>query len=131
MTKEQQIVKQAQLRELMLKDCQYRNKSGCGHECPTCKLFESRTRAKIKEDYHVGGGLSGEGVIHSPGKFEGEMLYVPYFWEKAMEGFADRDDGKVYQFDIQPVERKMFPELGTKRRTVKLIEREDGFVCEL
>ena len=59
------------------------------------------------------------------------MVYVPYFWQKAMEGCADRDDGKVYGFDITKEDRAMFPELETRFRTVKLYQREDGFVCEL
>lgn len=71
------------------------------------------------------------GRILSPGKFEGEMLYVPYFWEAYCNGMADRDDGTVLGFDITPEDRAMFPELGKRRRTVKLIERSDGFVMEI
>lgn len=83
-------------------------------------------RLQILKDYRV----SARGCISSPGKFEGEMLYVPYFWNLGLEGGADRDDGKVFGFDISPEEKFAFPEL-RGRRTVKLYERDDGFVCEI
>lgn len=70
------------------------------------------------------------GIISSPGKFEGERRYVPYFWNLGLEGSADRDDGKVFGFDITPEEKFIFHEL-RNRRTVKLYERDDGFVCEI
>lgn len=71
------------------------------------------------------------GIILSPGKFEGEMLYVPFFWNAFLEGFADRDNGKVIGFDITADDRAMFPELSKRKRTIRLIEREDGFVVEV
>ena len=86
------------------------------------------TRDEILEEFDVSDAT---GIIRNPGKFEGEMLYVPYFWDKALQGAADRDDGKVFGFDISLEEKAMFPELGKRRRTVKLYQREDGFVCEL
>jgi hypothetical protein len=33
------------------------------------------------------------GLIKSPGKFEGEMLYVPALWASCMEGAYDEDEG--------------------------------------
>lgn len=128
MNKEQKIVKEAQLRELMLSECSNCN-TNCkaGRDCVTCREFLSKKRVEILKDYKVGE----RGIIRSPGKFEGERLYVPYFWERYVEGFADRDDGKYLGFDITPEERRMFPELGTRKRTVKLYQEESGFVCEL
>jgi len=35
------------------------------------------------------------GLIRSPGKFQGEPLYVPFFHGQACEGFADRSFGDV------------------------------------
>lgn len=70
-----------------------------------------------------------EAVSH-PGKFEGEAVYVPYYWDIYLDGGADRDDGDVLGFDVSPDERVMFPEL-KGRRTVKLIESNDGFVIEV
>lgn len=36
------------------------------------------TRKEIAETYKV----DERGVIRSPGKFEGEPIYVPYFWDE-------------------------------------------------
>ena len=84
------------------------------------------SRREIANQYKV----NKHGIICSPGKFEGEMLYVPYFWDMGLSGMADRDDGKVWGFDLTRDDHAEFPELGRKR-TVKLYERDDGFVCEL
>ena len=69
-------------------------------------------------------------AVSRPGKFEGESRYVPYFWEQYMNGCADRDNGTVLGFDITAEDREIFPEL-KGRRTVNLIETDQGFVCEV
>lgn len=68
--------------------------------------------------------------VTRPGKFEGEAPYVPYFWEAFLNGFADRDDGKVLGFDVRAEDKAIFPEL-KHRRTVKLYETDQGFVVEV
>lgn len=83
------------------------------------------TRSEILKQYTVDEG----GRIKSPGKFEGEMLYVPFFWEAFLDGGADSDEGGVLGFDVTADDKKEFPEL-KGRKTVKLLEREDGFVVE-
>jgi hypothetical protein len=70
------------------------------------------------------------GRIHSPGKFEGEQLYVPYFWECFLNGGADYDNGHVLGFNVTKEDKKEFPEL-RRRKMVKLIEQDDGFVVEV
>ncbi len=82
------------------------------------------TRQEIERDYQVENG-----VIRSNGKFEGEAVYVPYFWDAFLNGMADRDNGRVLGFDLTADDKAMFPEL-KGRRTVRLYERDDGFVCE-
>lgn len=82
------------------------------------------TRQEIERDYRVH-----DGRIVSPGQFEGEMVYVPYFWEAYLNGMADRDNGRVLGFDLTAEDKAMFPEL-KGRRTVRLVQRDDGFVCE-
>lgn len=82
------------------------------------------TRQEIELRYKVENG-----IIRSPGQFEGEAIYVPHFWEIYLNGFADRDNGDVLGFDVTPVDKREFPEL-KRRRTVKLYQRDDGFVCE-
>lgn len=83
-------------------------------------------RSDILEQYRV----DQRGIIRDPGKFEGEMLYVPYFWDAGLNGMADRDDGSVLGFDLTAEDKAEFPEL-KGRRTVKLFQREDGFVVEV
>ena len=68
--------------------------------------------------------------VSHPGKFEGEAPYVPYYWEAYLNGFADRDNGAVLGFDVTAEDRQLFPEL-KGRRTVRLIETEQGFVSEI
>lgn len=82
------------------------------------------TRAEIEATYKIVNGR-----IASPGKFEGEMIYVPFFWEAFLNGRADRDDGTVLGFDVTAEDKAEFPEL-KGRRSVRLVERDDGFVCE-
>jgi hypothetical protein len=68
--------------------------------------------------------------VQRPGKFEGEAAYVPYFWNVFLEGGADRDDGRILGFDVTAEDKAIFPEL-KNRRTVKLLETDQGFVCEV
>jgi len=70
------------------------------------------------------------GIIRDPGQFQGQCRYVPYYWDLYMQGVADRDNGRILGFDISPKDRKIFPEL-KRRRTVKLIKDDQGFVCEV
>lgn len=84
------------------------------------------TRDDITREYTV----DAHGIIRNPGKFEGEALYVPYFWDAYLAGMADRDNGTVIGFDITAEDRAMFPELPKRKRTVRLYQRSDGFVCE-
>ncbi len=74
--------------------------------------------------------LTEAGTVADPGKFEGEAIYVPYYWDVYVNGGADRDDGRVLGFDIVAEDKALFPEL-KRRRTVKLIEDEQGFVREI
>jgi len=83
-------------------------------------------RSEVLREFKV----SRSGRIESPGKFEGEMLYVPAFWEAGLEGFADGDDGRVYTFRLTADDKQEFPELG-KKRTLKLAESDQGFVYEI
>ena len=83
-------------------------------------------RSEVLREYDV----DRSGRIKSPGKFEGEMIYVPVFWNAGLEGFADDDDGSVYEFRITADDRREYPELGKKKK-LRLAESEQGFVYEL
>lgn len=71
------------------------------------------------------------GRITSPGKFEGQMIYVPYFWNAYLDGCADSDDGRVLGFRIDKNDRELFPEIPARKRTIRLIESDSGFVSEV
>lgn len=50
-----------------------------------------------------------DGIIQSPGEFEGEPVYAPRYWFLAGEGFADAWEGEddcVSVFEIKDEERK-------------------------
>lgn len=70
------------------------------------------------------------GRITSPGQFEGQMIYVPHFWEAYLNGCADRDDGTVLGFDITKEDRAKYPEIPARKRTIRLMQTDSGFVIE-
>ncbi|HEX8838167.1 MAG TPA: hypothetical protein VF748_14595 [Candidatus Acidoferrum sp.] len=83
------------------------------------------TRAEVESCYIVSSGR-----IMTPGKFELEALYVPYFWDEYLNGGADEDDGTVLTFYVTDEDRAEFPELA-ERAVVKLLETDSGFVIEV
>ena len=87
------------------------------------------TREEILSAYKV----NEHGMITSPGKFEGEMIYAPYFYDLMMNGLHTEHeeyneyDELTYHFDILKEDIDIFPELiGVAR--VYLFENNDGFV---
>lgn len=80
------------------------------------------TRADIERDYNVV-----DGVIRSPGKFEGEPVYAPYFWDAFLNGMQDEDDGEFLLFNVTDEDRVEFPELQGVSQ-VSLGEDSQGFV---
>ena len=90
-------------------------------------------RKEVLESYDV----NEYGIIISLGKFEGEMLYVPYLWDAVLNGFgedefADGEDGELVAsyIEITDYDRAKFPELGNALEA-RLSEDSQGFVwCE-
>lgn len=85
------------------------------------------TRKEIESQYTVRAG-----IITNPGKFEGEAVYVPYFWALTLEGAYDDelnhlDAGPVAVFDVTDEDRAEFPELA-KARKVYVHQTDSGFV---
>lgn len=73
------------------------------------------------------------GRISQPGKFEGEPIFAPYYWEIGLEGFADSDNGSTYGFRFRNADADftIWPELKKwlgRKRSLKLVEDSQGFV---
>ncbi len=87
------------------------------------------TRQKVVEEFRVE-----DGFIRSPGKFEGERPYVPFYYELFLDGCSDGDgDDDSILFTVSEEDMVEFPELakdGYKDSdTLRLCVRDDGFVC--
>lgn len=82
------------------------------------------TRLDVLRTYDVK-----EGVIQSPGRFEGQALYVPYYWNAYLCGNAHEVGADLIQFTVLGSDRTQFPELGS-RIVVQLRQRSDGRVVE-
>lgn len=80
-------------------------------------------REEIAREYRV----SAHGTIESPGKFERQSVYVPYFYASYLDGGSTELIGIWMIFEVSHDEREAFPELG---ETTWIVLREDdqGFV---
>ena len=84
-------------------------------------------REDVLEQYDV----DASGRIKSPGKFEGEMIYLPYFWQASLEWGEQPNRNGVFSIKIEATDRDYFPEIPKHKRRIRFYEREDGFVCEI
>ncbi len=64
-------------------------------------------RSAIEEAYFVR-----KGVVMAPGKFQGEPVYTPYFYDQWQNWGADCASMDMAFFHIEDFERQLFPELG-------------------
>lgn len=80
------------------------------------------TRTEIQANYKIRNG-----IIMSPGKFEGEPIYAPYFWDLVMDGGAETD-GDFAAFHILTDDRNEFPEIGSETITIRVWTDGNGFV---
>ena len=85
-------------------------------------MRDYETKADVEADYEVVNGR-----IISPGKFEGEAVYAPYFHQAWMNGDIDEHDSGVDYIDVNDIDRKAFPELATIQR-IAIYEDNNGFV---
>lgn len=88
------------------------------------------TREEIKNKYNV----DDNGIIRSPGKFEGEMVYAPFYHELILNGagekiYSDRL-GRKLRMKVGEADREMFPELKDVKY-VEFIETRAGFCVEV
>lgn len=93
------------------------------------ELVALNAREEVLSHYTV----DERGIIRSPGKFEAEPIYTPYFWESVLNGDAEdheEPDGTLWAIlDVTKEDRKAFPELEASGIiSVALMELEVGFV---
>lgn len=76
--------------------------------------------------------ISEHGTIQNPGKFEGEMHYVPELWNKALEGGSDYtlydDLDTCYDVFIVNNEDRTLYDLSPDIYALVLHEDDNGFV---
>lgn len=82
---------------------------------------------KYVRDNPEGESLNEAGGIRGPGKFEGEALYVPFFYGIGLGGFADTNDDGDWVIGLTDADRAMVDELRWVASIV-LHERDTGFV---
>jgi hypothetical protein len=84
-------------------------------------------RQEIIKDYEV----NKHGIITSPGKFEGEMVYVPHLFNVIMNGEGEHQEDGSILIDLIKEDYEEFPELlGCDIAYIR--EDSQGFVyCEV
>ena len=89
-------------------------------------------RAAIESEYEVV-----DGVIQSPGKFECESVWVPYFWALVMECegqdiYDENGELEATRFRVAPEEEEAFADVqGGKLKcgsTIELFQDPQGYV---
>lgn len=71
-----------------------------------------------------------DGVIQDDGPFNGQMLYVPYFWEAYLAGNAQEvSEDHIVLFGLHSEDFREFPELHN-RSVVRLRQLSDGKIVE-
>jgi hypothetical protein len=81
------------------------------------------TRQDIDTTYKI----RTDGRIATPGKFEGEPIYAPTFWDCALNGEYSEDVNGVFFFQLDDTDREVFPELSDVAG-IALEENDQGFV---
>jgi hypothetical protein len=71
-------------------------------------------------------------IIRNPGRYEGEIYYIPIYWEMVLDGSADNeyiDDNNnlIAVFHIGRDDINSYPELSDTLR-LELWQSEDGFI---
>jgi hypothetical protein len=79
------------------------------------------TRAQIEQTYNVR-----EAIIYSPGKFEGEPVWAPYFYDLLEATTGEDEDGNAL-IPVTDEDRAEFPELA-HAYSVRIRESDEGFV---
>lgn len=81
---------------------------------------------ELARDYVLQGYEIENNIITSPGKFEGEYIATPYFYECYMDGDGE-DNINSIDFEISEAEKTVFPVLCSSE-TFSLVISDNGFV---
>lgn len=82
------------------------------------------TRAEIETEYRVEND-----IIRSPGKFEGESVMAPYFYDLFLAGMSDDEHENYSAFDLTDDDRQAFPGLIPEDATLaRLHHHDNGFI---
>jgi hypothetical protein len=90
------------------------------------------SRQEVMDSYEIDANL----IIRSPGKFESEFAWAPYFWDQTLDGCSDEltypNGVTVYAVEIDETDRAEWPEIGADIVAALLEESDNGFVsCDL
>ena len=83
------------------------------------------TRADIEKAYDVN---ASSGIIQLLGKFEGESIVVPHFYDQWQSGVADEDFGSIAFFTVEDEDRAEFGNELFGVYGLMLEETDQGFV---
>ena len=91
-------------------------------------------RSDIAKTYELNDNRFGNSYITSPGKFQGEPVWAPHFYEKSLDGCAEElsfmEDGCgefAALVDVDLEDKKEWPEL-FDAECVLITENDQGFV---
>lgn len=70
------------------------------------------------------------GIIRTPGPFEGQNLYIPYFWYLYISGYREDVRDGIITFQIRMEDRAQFPELANQD-VVRLKQHGNGMIIEI
>lgn len=70
------------------------------------------------------------GIIRTPGPFEGQNLYIPYFWYLHISGYREDVQNGIVTFQVRMEDRAQFPEL-SNRDQVRLKQIDNHTIVEL
>jgi hypothetical protein len=84
-------------------------------------------RREIEDLYRIE-----DGIIRSPGEFQGQALYMPHFWDRFMDDGADEnvDDSDLVCCTVTFEDVMEFPELKLGQ-VVRFYEDDKGCIREV
>ncbi len=79
-------------------------------------LIQMNKRQQLEKVYNV----NSAGIIESPGRYEGEKIYVPYFYEAPLDRKPDIREVGMIGFIVNREDAELFPEFLKEGEIVKI-----------